>query len=203
MMRLAKPSTRSASCWASRIPADRRSIRHAADGDPRAFAFPRSMLDSGDFDFSFSGLKTSVRYRLAELDPACRREWLPDMCASFQEAVVEVLVAKTLRQAARSLGVGLVAVGGGVACNRRLRGALESACGEAGLGLRLVSPAMATDNAAMIAEVARHRFRKQVGTPFDEDIDPNLPMPGLACLRGARSRPSPQDCCIALCEMRN
>ena len=159
--------------------------RHAEGGDPRAFDFPRSMLGSGDFDFSFSGLKTAVRYRLPGLDPACREAWLPDICASFQEAVVDVLVRKTL-EAARACGVATVAVGGGVACNRRLRLALAAACGQIGLDLRLVSPALATDNATMIAEVARHRWAAGgAGSPLDEDIDPNLPVTGLGRLRGA------------------
>ena len=157
--------------------------RMAASGNPRAYDFPRSMIESGDFDFSFSGLKTSVRYRLDDLDPERRESWLADVCASFQEAVVDVLVAKTLA-AARACGVATVAVGGGVACNRRLRAVLTEACAAEGFELRMVSPALATDNAAMIAEAARHRFGRQPGNALDEDIDPNLPLPGLGRLRG-------------------
>ena len=164
--------------------------RWAAQGNPRAYDFPRGMIESGDFDFSFSGLKTSVRYRLEGLDADRRESWLADVCASFQEAVVEVLVAKTMA-AARACGATTVAVGGGVACNRRLRSALTDACSSAGLELLMVSPALATDNAAMIAEAARHRLGREPGNALDEDIDPNLPLPGLGRLRGELAQDAP------------
>ena len=88
--------------------------RLAAEGDPARYDFPRSMIDSGDFHFSFSGLKTSVRYLLPKLETL----HLPDLCASFQEAVVEVLVTKTVR-AAHAARRKVVAVSGGVSCNSR------------------------------------------------------------------------------------
>lgn len=158
--------------------------KHAANGNPSAFDFPRAMLDSGDGDFSFSGLKTSVRVRLAEMEPDQRAASLDDLCASFQQAVVDVLVAKSIA-ATKSLGLRHLGVGGGVACNRRLRAALTDACHREGIALHLVTPALATDNAAMIAFAALHRHRAGLSTPLDADIDPNMPLEGLSPARGA------------------
>src|SRR5215207_2355631 len=126
--------------------------RLAKEGDPARFDFPRSMVDSDDFAFSFSGLKTSVRYllpRLGELP-------LADVCASFQEAVVDVLVAKTMR-AAKTTGHRVVAVSGGVSCNTRLREKLALRCAKDGLELLIAEPSLCTDNAAMIGYVAALR----------------------------------------------
>ena len=141
----------------------------AKDGDPARFDFPRSMLHSDDFAFSFSGLKTSVRYllpKLAELP-------LADVCASFQEAVVDVLVAKTTR-AARETGQRTVAVSGGVSCNTRLREKLATACAHADLELLIAEPALCTDNAAMIGYVAALRAAGGESSALTCDIDPNL-----------------------------
>jgi N6-L-threonylcarbamoyladenine synthase len=157
--------------------------KHAAHGNPAAFDFPRAMLDSGDGDFSFSGLKTSVRVRLADMESSARAAALDDLCASFQEAVVDVLVAKSI-SATKALGLRHLGVGGGVACNRRLRAALTDACDRQGITLHLVSGSLATDNAAMIAFAALHRHRAGLFTPLDADIDPNMPLDGLAPARG-------------------
>ncbi len=143
--------------------------RLATEGDPRRFDFPRSMLDSGDFHFSFSGLKTSVRYLLPKLDAP----HLPDLCASFQEAVVDVLVAKTIR-AAESTRRRVVAVSGGVSCNTRLRAKFREACDARGLELRLAEPTLCTDNAAMIGYVAALMLARGESSPLASDIDPNL-----------------------------
>lgn len=143
--------------------------RHARQGDASRFDFPRSMLGSGDWNFSFSGLKTAVRYLLPKLSGDC----LNNVCASFQEAVVEVLVAKTVA-AAGSLGRRLVTVSGGVSCNSRLRAAFANACAEHGLELRLAPARLCTDNAAMIAFVAAHQLAHGQSAPFGLDIDPNL-----------------------------
>jgi len=143
--------------------------RLAREGDPRAFDFPRSMIDSGDFYFSFSGLKTSVRYLLPKLENPS----LPDLCASFQEAVVDVLVEKTIR-AAQHTRRQIVAVSGGVSCNTRLREKLQSACAARGLQLRLADPKLCTDNAAMIGYVAALLLGQGESSPLTGDIDPNL-----------------------------
>ena len=138
-------------------------------GDPKAHPFPRSMIDSGDFSFSFSGLKTSMRYLLPKLDTL----HLPDLCASFQEAVVDVLVAKTM-QATAATGRGVVAISGGVSCNTRLREKMAEACEAHGIELLAAETTLCTDNAAMIAHVAGLKYESGKRTPVAEDIDPNL-----------------------------
>jgi N6-L-threonylcarbamoyladenine synthase len=143
--------------------------RLAREGDPARFDFPRSMLDSDDFHFSFSGLKTAVRYLLPKLETIP----LPDLCASFQEAVVDVLVGKTLR-AAQTRGRRLVALSGGVSCNSRLRVKMREACATHGLELLVASPALCTDNAAMIGYVAARKLACGESSPLTVDIDPNL-----------------------------
>ena len=143
--------------------------RIACDGNPAAFDFPRSMIHSDDFAFSFSGLKTSVRYLLPKLATVP----LADVCASFQEAVVDVLVAKTMR-AAQTTGRRVVAVSGGVSCNTRLREKLVAACAERGLELLIAEPSLCTDNAAMIGYVASLRLALGDTSPLTVEIDPNL-----------------------------
>ena len=133
------------------------------------FDFPRSMLDSGDFHFSFSGLKTAVRYLLPKLATLP----LPDLCASFQEAVVDVLVAKTLR-AREATRRRVVAMSGGVSCNSRLREKMRAACDARGLELLIAQPALCTDNAAMIGYVAALKLAHGEASPLTADIDPNL-----------------------------
>jgi N6-L-threonylcarbamoyladenine synthase len=147
--------------------------RLAAEGDPRAFEFPRPLLNDPGDDFSFSGLKTSVRYFLAKRpelldDPRAVR----DVCAGVQAAIVEVLVAKTLR-AARRHGVRCLTASGGVTCNSGLRAALTAACHRAGLSLRLAERELCTDNAAMVGVLAERRLR--AGAPagsWDDDVLP-------------------------------
>lgn len=149
--------------------------RLAREGNPGALAFPRPLIhDPGD-DFSFSGLKTSVRYSLRD-----HPEWagdaarLRDVCASVQAAIVEVLVAKTIR-AARRHGVGCVTASGGVTCNQALRSALNEACRRHGLRLRLAPPGLCTDNAAMIGILAgRKLLRGQAADSLDAEPEPGL-----------------------------
>jgi len=152
--------------------------KRARHGRADAFHFPRSMLKNPGHDFSFSGLKTAVLYTLCERDPEHgrpRAEDLPDLCASFQAAVVEVLVAKTVR-AARDRGHTRVAISGGVSLNRNLRDALARACERERLELHLAPPELCTDNAAMIAFVALLRALAGERSPLETDIDPNLPL---------------------------
>ena len=146
--------------------------RLARDGDPSAFAFPRALLNDGSHNFSFSGLKTAVRYHL-EAHPEAARERAADIAASFQSAVVEVLCAKTLR-AARQFGVGTVGLAGGVAANSALREQLRRQ-GEAA-GLRVLAPQLAycTDNAAMIAAAAFYRGAAARVAPAELRADPNF-----------------------------
>ncbi len=150
--------------------------RHARSGNRAAFDFPRSMMGAGH-EFSFSGLKTSVLYLLPKVnlaDPAT----LQDLCASFQEAVVDVLVEKTIA-AARERSLGLVGVSGGVSCNSRLRTRLAERCTEEGLRLLLAEPRYTTDNAAMIAFAALLRWRIGHASALETDVDPNLDLAGL------------------------
>jgi N6-L-threonylcarbamoyladenine synthase len=132
------------------------------------------MLQSGDFHFSFSGLKTSALHALKRNGGALSEEMLPDFCASFQEAIVEVLTTK-LFEAARACGVELVTVSGGVSCNRRLRDKVAEASSEAGIEALAAKPIYSTDNAAMIAFAAASRRKAGVEpSPLNRDIDPNL-----------------------------
>ena len=128
--------------------------RLAESGNPKAYDFPRPMIDEPNDDFSFSGLKTSVRYFLRDhpglLDDAQK---VRDLCASVQEAIVDVLVAKTVR-AARRLGVRWVTASGGVSRNGALRRELAAACDRQGLTLRLADKSLCADNAAMIGVLA-------------------------------------------------
>jgi N6-L-threonylcarbamoyladenine synthase len=131
--------------------------RLARHGDAAAVAFPRGMGEDPGFSFSFSGLKTAVRYFL-EKHPAAP---LADVCASFQEAVVDVLVTKTLRAVAAT-GVRTVAVAGGVSLNSRLRARLAQECDRSGIRLLLADAALCTDNAAMIAAVVFDKLPRGV-----------------------------------------
>lgn len=151
--------------------------RLAAEGDPAAFDFPRSMLHSGDLMFSFSGLKTAVLYTVEKL-PAGSARSLADLCASVQAAIVEVLLAKTLSAMALT-GARCVAVSGGVSCNRGLRRAFSEAAARHGFELLLAAPELTTDNAAMIGHAAGLRLARGLTSSLSEDIDPNLPLSGL------------------------
>ena len=125
----------------------------AKRADERAYDFPKARMKDGSMDFSFSGLKTAVRRRAQsdELVGSPREEKkVRDLAASFQRAVVDVLVERTV-EVCRKEAVRTVLVTGGVACNRRLRGAFESAAKKEGLALYIPSPRYTTDNAAMIA----------------------------------------------------
>ena len=147
--------------------------RLAAGGNPREFDFPRPMMrDAGD-DFSFSGLKTAVRYCIRDHPEALDNpQTLRDLCASVQAAIVEVLVTKTLRAAER-LGVRCVTASGGVTCNRALRTVLADACAQRGLKLQLAERSLCTDNAAMIGILAERKLtRRSPATALDAEIIP-------------------------------
>jgi N6-L-threonylcarbamoyladenine synthase len=146
--------------------------RRAPSGNAARFALPRSMMDSRDAAFSFSGLKTAVRYLLPKVD-LTDAQTVADLCASFQEAVVEVLVAKTIA-AAKQCRRGLITVSGGVSCNSRLREHFREACVAQGAELRVAEPALCTDNAAMIAFVAIGRLERGEPSALTAEISPNL-----------------------------
>jgi N6-L-threonylcarbamoyladenine synthase len=146
--------------------------RESEGGDPGAIRFPRALPDR-PFDFSFSGLKTSVttfvrdRHREGTLPP------IGDLAASIQEAIVDVLVAKTFN-AAEAAGVTTVAGGGGVVANRRLRARLAEEAERRGMSLYLPSPVLSTDNGAMIAAAGAFRFERGERTPLEAEIDASL-----------------------------
>ena len=167
--------------------------RRARTGDPSKYPLPRSMIRSDDHDFSFSGLKTAVRYLLPKIVPAKVKEASPgareqaagssrlgdavvnDLCASFQAAVVEVLVSKTVA-AAKAVGSKVVTVSGGVSCNEELRRQFRVAGERHGLIVLTAAPELCTDNAAMIAFAASLRAEAGYVSDVTEDIDPNLPV---------------------------
>jgi N6-L-threonylcarbamoyladenine synthase len=154
-------------------PAGPEMDRLAMSGNPLAYKFPRPMIHEPNDDFSFAGLKTSVRYFLEKHaaladDPQALR----DLCASVQAAIVDVLAAKTLR-AARRLGVRCVTASGGVASNSALRRQLALACQAEGLRLRLSDPKFSTDNAAMIGILAERKWMAGLGEiSVDAEIEP-------------------------------
>ena len=148
--------------------------RLAEGGNLKAFDFPRPMIDDPNDDFSFSGLKTSVRYFLRDHpDLLNDAQALRDLCASVQAAIVDVLVTKTIR-AARRLRVGCVTASGGVTSNRALRQRLAAACERERLGLLLADKSLCTDNAAMIGILAERKLKLRAETTSsDADIVPN------------------------------
>lgn len=149
--------------------------RLAAEGDPAAFAFPRPMRNEDNADFSFSGLKTSVRYFLRD-NPSILESGrgIRDLCASVQAAIVDVLVTKTVR-AARKTGVRCITASGGVTCNQGLRSHLAQAAAREGLLLRLADRSLCTDNAGMIGVLAEKQLQCGVArTSQDAEISPGL-----------------------------
>jgi N6-L-threonylcarbamoyladenine synthase len=150
--------------------------REAAGGNPRAHDFPRTFSDDARLEFSFSGLKTAVLYACHGQDvkratppaPGAKRA---DLAASFQAAVVDVLVRKC-KQALRKTGLSQLAVGGGVSANKPLRAALAVMCEKEGAELFIPPPALCTDNAAMAA-LAVEKWKRQEFAPPDLDAEPN------------------------------
>jgi N6-L-threonylcarbamoyladenine synthase len=168
----------------------------AKDGDRKRFDLPRSMLNSGDLNFSFSGLKTAVRYLLQKPSVIPKREdaegsrrrkedareaprlarddsVVNDLCASFQQAVIDVLREKSLR-ALRQTSLRTLTLSGGVSCNYALREDLGAMCEKNGIEFFVAEPWLCTDNAAMIALAAMLRLQSGLQSEVTEEIDPNL-----------------------------
>lgn len=149
--------------------------RQALSGDPAAFAFPRAMLEPGSLDFSFSGLKSAVLNTIHHHRQLGEPLSIPDVAASFQDAVVDVLVQKTL-QAAAQLQVQTIYVAGGVSANRRLRQRLNTAAGELGRSVGFPPLDLCTDNAAMIAAAGYFRWRAGAVADLHLNAVPQLPL---------------------------
>lgn len=166
----------------------------ARGGNPHAFDFPRAMMKEPHANVSFSGLKTAVLYTLPKVVPSgnpadMTADRMADVCASFQQAVVDVLVSK-LKFCLKQTGYRTVAVSGGVACNAALREALQKMCSSRGVTLRLSPPGFSTDNAAMIAYIGLQKFRRGDVHALNEDVDPNLPLAdGRNRTKGGQKKP--------------
>ena len=148
----------------------------ACEGNPKAIRFPRSLMDKDSLDFSFSGLKTAVLYYCQGQDmkgenrvASMSRQEIADIAASFQAAVIDVLVKKTER-AAKRIKAKTVLMGGGVACNGALREAMEAMCKKEHLALMIAAKKFCTDNAAMVASLAYYKF--QAGQFADLSLEP-------------------------------
>ena len=151
----------------------------AARGNASAFDLPRPMLHTADFDFSFSGLKTAVAQVVAPHgEPPYPEPLLADLAASFQAAVVETLVTKTMR-AVDAVRARALTLGGGVACNRELRARFTAVCESRGIPLRIPSPRLCADNAAMIALLGARQLAQGRGADPDLDAVASLEESGL------------------------
>jgi len=159
----------------------------AATGNPKAYSFPRSLLHEDRLAFSFSGLKTAVRYHLfgvgdskpgssgaggVSLIPPVSESEVSDIAASFQEAAVDCLVGKSV-QALKQIGLSTLCVGGGVAANARFRKKLEDSAHKNDFRLYMAPPALCTDNAVMGA-IAVERYQAGLFEPLDLDVSPGL-----------------------------
>jgi N6-L-threonylcarbamoyladenine synthase len=147
--------------------------KEAKNGDPAAISFPRGKLHDGTLDFSFAGLKTAVaRWVEAQDEPIS----VPDVAASFQEAVADVLTRKAV-EACRQHGVDHLVIGGGVAANSRLRALAEERCTKAGIRLRVPRPGLCTDNGAMVAALGSELAGRDLpSSPLDLPADSSLPV---------------------------
>ncbi len=141
----------------------------AQKGRKDAFMFPRARLPETPLDFSFSGLKTAVMQTVQKIKASGQEFVLEDVCASFQEAVVDVLVSKTL-EAALAQKVRWVVAAGGVASNERLRTKFIEECKRVGLGFSVPKPVFCTDNAAMVALIGHHQLRNKMFLSHDADV---------------------------------
>lgn len=149
--------------------------RIAREGDPHSVEFKRVFLEKGSMDFSFSGIKTGVLNYVNSEKQAGREISMPDVAAAFQEAVLEVIVTKTVR-AAVDMKMDRIVMAGGVAANSRLREMMEEACGSRGIRLLYPSPVLCTDNAAMIGCAAYYRYLEGDFDDLTLDATPNLPL---------------------------
>jgi N6-L-threonylcarbamoyladenine synthase len=149
--------------------------KEALTGNPKAVNFPRAWLGEDSLDFSFSGLKTAVlTYLKSKSDPR-EKLHISDICASFQEAVIEVLVEKTILAAKKS-SLKTVVMGGGVSANARLRQEMKRRCDQEGLAFSVPRPSHCTDNAAMVALAGYFQFQNCGPMDYNEDVYSRSPL---------------------------
>ena len=147
--------------------------RVSKEGNPDAISFPRAKVADAVYDFSFSGLKSAVLNYLNSCEMKGIEICQADVAASFQKAVVDVLVEHSM-QAVEECGLKKFAIAGGVASNSALRSALDKACAEREIAFYHPSPVMCTDNAAMIGSAAYYEYCKGVRHGYDLNAVPNL-----------------------------
>ncbi len=147
--------------------------RAAKDGNKHAIEFPRAKVEGAPFDFSFSGLKSAVLNHINHARMTGEEIPVPDLAASFQNAVVEALVSRAVL-AAKEYGYDRLAIAGGVASNSALREAMQAACDQEGIRFYHPSPIYCTDNAAMIGTAAYYEYKKGIRHGWDLNAVPNL-----------------------------
>lgn len=147
--------------------------RAAKEGNPHAIEFPRARVGGSEYDFSFSGMKSAVLNYINQAQMKGEAISVPDLCASFQNAVVDVLVSRAVT-AAKEFGYDKLAIAGGVASNSALREGMRKACEREGLKLYYPSPIYCTDNAAMIGAAAYYEYINGARAGWDLNAVPNL-----------------------------
>ena len=147
--------------------------REAKSGNPQAVHFPIAHVNGSEYDFSFSGIKSAVLNYLNHAQMTGDTVNRADLAASFQKAVVDVLVEHTIR-AAKDLKIDRIGIAGGVASNSALRAAMKETCDREGYALYIPSPIFCTDNAAMIGVAAYHEYMAGVRSGWDLNAVPNL-----------------------------
>ena len=147
--------------------------RAAKEGNPHAIEFPRARVGGSEYDFSFSGMKSAVLNYINQAQMKGEAISVPDLCASFQNAVVDVLVSRAVA-AAKEFGYDKLAIAGGVASNSALREGMRKACEREGLKLYYPSPIYCTDNAAMIGAAAYYEYINGARAGWDLNAVPNL-----------------------------
>jgi N6-L-threonylcarbamoyladenine synthase len=165
----------------------------ARNGSPTAFRFPRPMLQKGQFDFSFSGLKTAVNRVIDDLESRGKALPVNDIAASFQEAVIDVIINKAV-SAAEHARLRRIALAGGVAANSRLREQLRHTADVRGLNVFVPPMSLCTDNGAMIAGFAYHAYRAGRRSDLGLDYRPNAPLGERGVKYRARTKYDPDDC---------
>ena len=145
----------------------------AKEGNPHAMEFPRAKVGGSQYDFSFSGMKSAVLNYINQAEMKGETICVPDLCASFQNAVVDVLVSRAVA-ATKKFGYKKLAIAGGVASNSALRAGMKAACEKAGIEFYYPSPIFCTDNAAMIGAAGYYEYINGVRAGWDLNAVPNL-----------------------------